>query len=60
MFVGGSVCWVMTPGEAGTPWPCSRVQGEGLKEAQAINKSLSALGNVIHALTLKKGGGHVP
>jgi hypothetical protein len=34
--------------------------GDTLKEAQAINKSLSALGNVIHALTLKKGGGHVP
>ena len=34
--------------------------GDTLKEAQAINKSLSALGNVIHALTVSSGGGHVP
>eukprot|EP00946_MAST-07B_sp_MAST-7B-sp1_P000944 g944.t1 len=32
--------------------------GDTLKEAMAINKSLSALGNVISALT--KGDGHVP
>ena len=35
-------------------------EGNTLKEAQAINKSLSALGNVIHALTKKNSGGHVP
>ncbi len=34
--------------------------GDTLKEAQSINKSLSALGNVIHALTMNKGSGHVP
>ena len=32
--------------------------GEQLKEAQAINKSLSALGNVISALATEQG--HVP
>jgi hypothetical protein len=35
--------------------------GETLAEAKSINKSLSALGNVIHALTQAKGGNeHVP
>ena len=34
--------------------------GNTLKEAQSINKSLSALGNVIHALTKTNGNGHVP
>lgn len=37
----------------------SGVKGERLKEAQNINKSLSALGDVIGALTSKKSG-HVP
>jgi len=36
----------------------SGVEGQSLKEAQHINKSLSALGNVIHALS--SGAGHVP
>lgn len=36
----------------------SQVVGEGMKEAQAINKSLSALGDVISALAT--GNGHVP
>jgi kinesin family protein C2/C3 len=36
----------------------SEVQGERLKEAQAINKSLSALGDVIQALSAKSS--HVP
>ena len=36
----------------------SDVQGERLKEAQSINKSLSALGDVIHALSTKSN--HVP
>ncbi|XP_024533955.1 kinesin-like protein KIN-14E [Selaginella moellendorffii] len=36
----------------------SDVQGDRLKEAQNINKSLSALGDVIHALTTKSN--HVP
>lgn len=36
----------------------SKAEGEQLKEAQAINKSLSALGNVIVALS--QGKGHVP
>lgn len=36
----------------------SNAQGQRLKETQAINKSLSALGDVIHALAKKKG--HVP
>jgi kinesin family protein C2/C3 len=34
------------------------VEGEGMKEAQAINTSLSALGNVISAL--RKGSSHIP
>jgi hypothetical protein len=34
--------------------------GDRLKEAQSINKSLSALGNVICALGKSGGGGHVP
>ena len=38
----------------------SGVLGERLDEAKNINKSLSALGNVIHALTDKKAVGHVP
>ncbi|GJP45792.1 hypothetical protein CLOM_g5128 [Closterium sp. NIES-68] len=36
----------------------SRSEGEQLKEAQSINKSLSALGDVISALA--QGGGHIP
>ena len=32
--------------------------GQRMKEAQSINKSLSALGDVIHAL--KNKNGHVP
>mmetsp|Transcript_6450 Transcript_6450/g.9735 ORF Transcript_6450/g.9735 Transcript_6450/m.9735 type:complete len:1086 (+) Transcript_6450:167-3424(+) len=36
----------------------SGAQGEMLKEAQSINKSLSALGDVIAALTT--GGNHIP
>ena len=36
----------------------SEVAGQALKEAQAINKSLSALGDVIAALQAR--GGHVP
>jgi kinesin family protein 5 len=34
--------------------------GQTLEEAKMINKSLSALGNVINALTEAKGGAHVP
>ncbi|CAL1127210.1 unnamed protein product [Cladocopium goreaui] len=37
----------------------SQVQGERLREAQYINRSLSALGDVIEALK-RKPGGHVP
>jgi len=37
----------------------SEVQGVSLSEAQTINKSLSALGNVINALT-EKGREHIP
>lgn len=37
----------------------SEVQGINLIEAQSINKSLSALGNVIYALT-EKGREHIP
>ncbi|CAI5941254.1 unnamed protein product [Closterium sp. NIES-64] len=36
----------------------SRSEGEQLREAQSINKSLSALGDVISALA--QGGGHIP
>jgi hypothetical protein len=36
----------------------SEVAGQQLKEAQAINRSLSALGDVVAALQAK--GGHVP
>ena len=38
----------------------SGVTGESLKEAIAINQSLSALGNVINALTDQKGTHHIP
>ncbi|RCH92118.1 kinesin-like nuclear fusion protein, partial [Rhizopus stolonifer] len=34
--------------------------GDRLKETQAINKSLSCLGDVIHALVNNKEGGHIP
>lgn len=34
--------------------------GQTLEEAKMINKSLSALGNVINALTEAKTGAHVP
>ena len=37
----------------------SRAEGDRLKETQAINKSLSCLGDVIHSLNLKDGS-HVP
>ena len=36
----------------------SDAQGDRLKEAQSINKSLSALGDVIQALTTKSS--HIP
>lgn len=35
-------------------------EGATLKEAQHINKSLSALGNVINALTSTEGSAHIP
>ena len=38
----------------------SAVKGAALLEAQAINKSLSSLGDVIQALGEKAKGGHVP
>lgn len=34
--------------------------GQTLEEAKMINKSLSALGNVINALTESKSGAHIP
>lgn len=34
--------------------------GDRLRETQAINKSLSCLGDVIHALVSNKEGGHIP
>ncbi|EPB86057.1 kinesin family member C1 [Mucor circinelloides 1006PhL] len=34
--------------------------GDRLRETQAINKSLSCLGDVIHALINNKEGGHIP
>ena len=34
--------------------------GQTLEEAKMINKSLSALGNVINALTDSKAGKHIP
>ena len=36
----------------------SKVEGEGLEEAKKINLSLSALGNVINALT--SNASHIP
>jgi hypothetical protein len=38
----------------------TNVRGKQLEEAKKINQSLSALGNVINALTDKKGKGFVP
>jgi kinesin family protein 15 len=38
----------------------THAQGERLKEAGQINKSLSALGNVIKALSSDKDMGHIP
>lgn len=38
----------------------SKVEGARLKETQSINRSLSALGDVIGALAQGKDGGHVP
>jgi kinesin family protein 5 len=35
-------------------------KGQTLEEAKMINKSLSALGNVINALTEKRTGAHIP
>ncbi|CDW78393.1 kinesin motor domain containing protein [Stylonychia lemnae] len=38
----------------------TQASGQTLEEAKMINKSLSALGNVINALTEGKAGGHIP
>jgi kinesin family protein 5 len=38
----------------------TNASGQTLEEAKMINKSLSALGNVINALTEAKSGAHVP
>jgi kinesin family protein C1 len=38
----------------------SKATGDRLKETQAINKSLSALGDVITALAKEETGGHIP
>jgi kinesin family protein C1 len=38
----------------------TKVEGERLKETQAINKSLSALADVIAAMKDKKDKAHVP
>jgi kinesin family protein 5 len=38
----------------------TQASGQTLEEAKMINKSLSALGNVINALTETKSGAHVP
>merc|ERR1712054_2354 len=38
----------------------SGAQGDRLKEAQAINKSLSALGDVVRSLVQQGGQGHIP
>lgn len=38
----------------------SGATGERLRETQAINKSLSCLGDVIHALSTAKEGSHIP
>eukprot|EP00347_Sterkiella_histriomuscorum_P003556 403363838 len=38
----------------------TEASGQTLEEAKMINKSLSALGNVINALTEGKAGGHIP
>jgi len=38
----------------------SGAEGERLKEAQAINKSLSALGDVVRSLVQSGGAGHIP
>ena len=38
----------------------TEAQGQTLEEAKMINKSLSALGNVINGLTESKKGGFIP
>lgn len=38
----------------------TQASGQTLDEARMINKSLSALGNVINALTESKSGSHIP
>ena len=42
------------------PRPRAGATGEKLKEGAKINQSLSALGNVINALTDTKFKGHIP